>query len=143
MVCTFVERAVEYCVFGRCKGYVQGPACPQHQLLKCWLCSITIRHTCRRARCGIRQCWRSSEQQSCTLRAPDNAARTMLAPQEDYPAPLPKSALSNHGDGRGGAHGGGRRGGRGGRAGRGHGERNSRHGGSNKGRPRSDFERFG
>ena len=64
----------------------------------------------------------------------------MLVPQEDYPAPVPKSALSDHGDGRGGAHGGGRRGGRGGR---GRGERSSRHGGSNKGRPRSDFERWG
>ena len=75
-----------------------------------------------------------------------HAADTLLVPQEDYPAPVPKSALSYHGGGRDGGRGGGRRGGRGGRGGRGdrgRGERHSRHGGSNKGRPRSDFERFG
>lgn len=76
-----------------------------------------------------------------------HAADTVLAPQEDYPAPVPKSALSYHGGGRDGGRGGGRGGGggrgRGGRGGRGRGEHNSRHGGSNKGMPRSDFERFG
>ena len=62
------------------------------------------------------------------------ARNPLCVGQVDYPAPLSKSSLAYNGGGRGGGRGG---------SGRGRRDRDSRHGGSNKGRPRSDFDRFG